>query len=228
MLDVPGSLEEIAVAFDELNAEGVVVDNNYHGTYLGHKDFDSIFQNLNQRSATVFIHPTTPCLRSEGLANPLEHFPRPLLEFFFDTARAVANLFLSGTVARCPNITFLISHMGGALPPLIDRFATMGAHMLPGVDLTMSPAWVEERLTAQFYFDTAGWALPKQCRGLLQYVSVDRMLYGSDFPWTPLPAVSLLSMNHDRYLADLFPDPEDQEKLCSGNATKILSGKVFA
>ncbi len=225
--DVEGCLEEIAYAQDVLNCDGFVVMTNYHGTYLGHKDFDPIFDELNRRKAIVFMHPTTPCLASGTAATPLPQYPRPMFEFLFDTARVVINLFLSGTVKRCPNITFLVCHVGGAFPPLINRFASVAPLMnLAGVGSEISPAWVKEKLNTQFYFDTAGWAFPEQTKGLLEYVTVDRMLYGSDFPYTPLKAVAVLSKEHDDHLPVVFSKEEDREKLCSKNAMKLFSQRA--
>lgn len=226
--DVKGSLDEIAHAGEELNADGYALETNHGGSYLGDKAFDAVFEDLNKRNAIVFMHPTTPCLQTATKATPLPQYPMPMFEFFFDTARAVINLFLSGTVSRCPNITFIIPHMGGALPPLINRFSTTPALLgLPNVDPKVNAAWVKDRLNAQFYFDSAGWALPEQIHGLLPYVSVERMLYGSDFPYTPLEGVLALSQGHDLFLPGLFPKKEDQEALCVGNAKKILAQKAI-
>lgn len=113
--------------------------------------------------------------------------------------------------------------MGGAFPPLINRFSRVGPLLgLPGIDPNLSADFVKDRLNKQFYFDTAGWAFTEQIKGLLEYVSVERMLYGSDFPWTPLAPVITLSEGHDKYLGVVFPDEKDQEKLCRGNARKLL------
>ena len=226
LVDVEGCLQEIPHALDNLNADGFVVMTNFHGSYLGHKDFDAIFDELNRRKAIVFMHPTTPCLQSGTAATPLPDFPRPMFEFLFDTARAVINLFLSGTVSRCPNIRFLVPHIGGTFPPLINRFASVGPLLkLPGIDPKVNPAWVKEKLNTQFYFDTAGWAFPEQIKGLLNYVTVDRILYGSDFPFTNIAAVGALSGEHDQFLPDVFPNDEDRQKLCSMNAVKLFDGK---
>ncbi|KAM5347520.1 hypothetical protein ACJ41O_010525 [Fusarium nematophilum] len=150
--------------------------------------------------------------------------PRPVFEFFFDTSRAVMNLFMSGTISRCPNLTFVIPHLGGAFPPLISRFAAaVGLLGLPGMEPKLSPSWVKERINAQFYFDTAGFSVPDQIRGLLPYVTVDRLLYGSDFPFTPPEAVITLSGMHDIHLVDLFPDEEDRAKLLTENARRLLT-----
>jgi 6-methylsalicylate decarboxylase len=218
--DVQGTLAEIKYAFDELNADGIGLKTNHHGTYLGHKDFEPVFEELNRRKAIVFIHPTTPCMANGQAAIPLPDYPRPMFEFLFDTARCAINLFMSGTVERYPHITYILSHCGGALPPMIRRFSS-AAPILELVD-TVSVDSVKERFSKQFYFDTAGWAFPEQVKGLLEYVSVDRILYGSDFPFTPLKYVTVLSEDHDKYLPQVFPKKEEQEDLCHRNATRLL------
>jgi 6-methylsalicylate decarboxylase len=222
LADIEGCMQEIPRALDELNADGFVVLTNFHGTYLGHKDFDALFDELNRRKAKVFIHPTTPCLHSGTKATPLD-FPRPMFEFLFDTARAVINLFLTGTIKRCPDITFLLSHCGGTFPPLINRFASAAPIMkLGGAANELSPAYVKARLNSQFYFDTAGWAFPEMAKGLLEYITVDRMLYGSDFPYTPMGVVGALSEEHDIHLPKVFASEEERQKLCSQNAMQLF------
>lgn len=225
--DVEGALEEIKRASDDLNPNGFTLLTNHHGVYLGDEKFYPVFDELNRRHATVFIHPTTPCMTSSGgcstNAVPITRFPRSMFEFMFDTARALIDLFLSGTVSRCPNITFIIPHMGGGFPPLMRRFATLPALLdLPGCDPLVNPDYVRTKLNEQFYFDTAGWPFPEQIHGLTDWVTADRMLYGSDFPFTPLKGVQALSLDHDKYLREVFPDEDDQEKLCTRNAKKLL------
>jgi len=218
--DVQGALAEIKYAFDELDADGVMLKTNHHGTYLGHKDFDPLFEELNRRKAVIFIHPTTPCMANGQPAIPLPNYPRPMFEFFFETARCAINLFMSGTVDRHPNITYILSHCGGALPPMIRRF-TSAAPIL-GLGDSVSMDSVKERFSKQFYFDTAGWAFPEQIKGLLEYTTVDRILYGSDFPFTNLKFVTALSEDHDKYLPEVFSKKQDQEALCYKNATRLL------
>lgn len=217
-------LKEIPYALDELNADGVSVETNHDGYYLGDKLFEPVFDELNKRNATIFIHPTTPCLQSGIAATPLTQYPRPMFEFLFDTARAVINLFLSGTVSRCPNVRFIIPHAGGALPPLIKRFSLIpGLLKLNNTDPAISEEWVQDRLNKQFYFDLAGWPFPNQIKGLEPYVSIDQLLYGSDFPFTPLPAVEALAAEFNKYLPLVFENKEDQEKISNGNAKKLLA-----
>lgn len=232
--DVDGTLAEIAYASDHLNADGFVVMSNHHGHYLGDEIFDPVFDELNRRKAILFIHPTTPCTAGANgqctAATPLAHtYPRPMFEFFFDSARAYTNLFLKGTVRRCPDITFIITHGGGCLPPLVTRVATAaGLLNLPGLDPSINPAFLKEKLNGeQFFYDTAGWVFPDQIKGLLAYFNDatkgKRMVYGSDFPWTPFGGVKVLSEDHDKYVSEFFPGEE--EALGMGNAIRLLKSK---
>ncbi|KAJ9616171.1 hypothetical protein H2204_014015 [Knufia peltigerae] len=223
--DVAGTLEEIKAIFDpnDLNADGVVVETNHHGTYLGDPEFDAVMAALNENRSVVFIHPTTPCLRTGQAASPLVNIPRPMLEFFFETARAAANLFISGTVTKYPNITYILSHCGGALPPLIRRMC--GASPIVGLGDEMTYDKVNAQLNRQFYFDTAGWPFPEQLTGLLQHVSPQRILYGTDFPWTPLGIVTGLSKDHDEWLPKVFSEKEDRDNVAFGNARRLLFSK---
>ncbi|RMZ90551.1 hypothetical protein DV736_g2228, partial [Chaetothyriales sp. CBS 134916] len=194
-------MNKINYAYDTLNADGVALKANHHGIYMGDKHLDPVFEELNRRHAIVFIHPTTPCLQDGTPAVPVNLFPRSTYEFFFDTCRAVINLFATGTVSRSPNIKFIIPHMGGAFPPLITRFSSVAPLLgLPGIDPQLTPAFC-----------------------LLEYVTVDRIVYGSDFPWTPLNPVVSLSDEHDKYLPVVFMDEEDREKLNTKNALKLLA-----
>src|SRR5882757_1975691 len=115
---VAESLAEIEHSLDRLNADGFGLLSNYNGIYIGDERLDPIFEELNRRNAKVFIHPTGPCVvGNHGLpasrASPLKQFPDPMYEFLFDTTRCAINLFLSGTVSRYPNITYILSHAGG-------------------------------------------------------------------------------------------------------------------
>lgn len=227
--DVASSTAEIAHAFVDLNANGVIMLTHHQGVYLGDKRFDPIFDELNQRKAKVFIHPTTPCKAACGnhgptAAVPLAQYPSPMFEFLFDTARAVINLFVSGTVARCPDITFVIPHAGGALPPLIERFTAFSTVFPSAQSLKLSSDTVKETFRKQFYFDLAGTPFPDQIHGLLRYVDTSRLLYGSDYPWTPGAVVGLLVKRMEGESKDIWTEEEIGAVLRT-NAERMLGVK---
>lgn len=112
-----GALAEATYALDELGAAGVAVLSNAHGVYLGDPRYAELYAELDRRAAIVFVHPVSP----PNWERVSGGRPRPMLEFIFDSARAAADLVLSGTVHRHPGIRWVFSHSGGALPVLAER-----------------------------------------------------------------------------------------------------------
>src|SRR5260370_2257349 len=126
MGSIKGALEEIAYAIDVLKFDGVSMFASYVENFLGDPRFDPLLAMLNERGAVVFIHPGLHP-SSKGLALP---WPAFMMEYLFDTTRAVVNLIFSGAVERFPRVRFILPHAGGLTPhfpcplslgPMIDR-----------------------------------------------------------------------------------------------------------
>ena len=58
--DVEGALKEITYAFDTLQADGVVLESNFHGVYLGDRRLEPVFAELDRRKARILLHPNDP------------------------------------------------------------------------------------------------------------------------------------------------------------------------
>ena len=224
--DVEGSLAEIAYALDVLHAAGVCILTNHHGTYLGDPCLEPIFEELDHRAAIVFIHPTLPC--TDHGAQPRIKFDIPTrqsmtaaMEFFFDEARAIVDLLLSGTVTRYPKIKFIIPHAGGVLPPMIERVIQF-SHILSLGGEAMSSESVKSILRQQFFYDLSGFIFPDQIHGLLRLVDKTQLLYGSDYPYTPTGVAVRLAETMDSQLEDVLGDAESIQMVFYGNAQKLL------
>ena len=173
--DVDAAITEIAYCCDHLDVAGFAVLTNIGGTYLGDQAFQPVFDELDRRRTRLFIHPTSPaCWEHTSLGRP-----RPMLEFFFDTTRAVVDLVLNGTVARHPGIEFLIPHAGATLPMVADR-----VHIFSQL-LAVDPAVDVLRDLGRLHFDLAGFPLPRQLEALLTLTTVEHLHYGTDYPFTP-------------------------------------------
>ncbi|WP_328980097.1 amidohydrolase family protein [Streptomyces canus] len=178
--DVDASLEEIAFAYDELDADGVALLTHTHGVYLGDPRLEQVFAELDRRRAVVFLHPTSPVgWEQSALARP-----RPMVEYIFDTARAVTDLVMAGVVARYPRIQVIVPHCGGAVPVLADRINEFMRLFVPS---EKTPAQDAVQQLRGLYYDMAGTAFPRQVPALLKLVDPDRVLFGSDYCWTPSP-----------------------------------------
>jgi predicted TIM-barrel fold metal-dependent hydrolase len=178
--DVDGALREIEYAFDSLDADGIGLLTNFQGKYLGDPDFAPVFDELNRRRAIVFIHPTSPpCHEAISMG-----YARPMIEFPFDTTRTVTNLVYSGTLDRCPDITFIVPHAGGTLPFLVTRIAGGSGAVLHGLKEPF------DAYLRRLYYDTAGAPSAHHFASLLQLVDVRQVLYGSDWAWAAEPAAA--------------------------------------
>lgn len=219
--DVDGSLEEIDRVLKLDGCCGFALMTNAQGYYLGDSRFDPVMKKLNEHKAAIFMHPTQ-CRSVDHPESdkPLAQYPTPLIEFFFDTTRAVMNLLLSGTVSRYQNLTFLVSHCGATLPPVVERFTAFSSLILKDAE-SLSADDVKNLFQSRFYFDLAGMPFPDQIHGFLRVSNAGRLLYGSDYPYTPGKLVEGLSHTMDENLHNLF-DEDTRKVIYSGNAKHIL------
>lgn len=212
--DVEGALSELQFVFDHLGSDGIILESNSGGIYPGDPKFEPVFQELDRREAVVLLHPTSP--DCPACNPPSVELPRPVLEFMFETARAVTNLLLSGTLTRYPRIKFIIPHAGATIPVLADRIA-MVTGILPNLTAT-TPAEIFAQL-GKLYYDMAGAPVPRLLPALQTFADPQRLLYGSDWPFTPEPAVARLRDQLDDYLAG---EPTLHKAICRENALALF------
>lgn len=177
--DVEGALAEIAYAFDELGLDGVALLSNVDGTYVGDEAWDPVFDELERRGAYVFLHPIQPATES-----PMPQTPVWVQEFPFDTTRAVTNLIYSGTMARCPSIRLQLAHMGGTAPFIAHRIAEWAGRDPSRAALAPDGALAYMR---RMWFDTGLSNNPIATAAVRELAGVERIVFGTDWPYAVLP-----------------------------------------
>ncbi|KAK7545893.1 hypothetical protein IWX49DRAFT_394543 [Phyllosticta citricarpa] len=210
--DVDAALDEIKYALDTLKADGVVLMTRYGkgNYYLGHEKFKPIWEELNKRHAVVFIHPTHPV--DTTLISPM--MPQPLIEYPHESTRTAVDLILSNRKRENPNCKVILSHGGGTLPFLIKR-VTLAATSFPDATKTAEEIFEDAK---SFHYDLALSTAHSQLKMILDFVPHDQILYGSDFPYAPRPAV--LSFTQD---LDSYPMEDSlRKKIYFENASKLI------
>ncbi|MFX0070579.1 MAG: amidohydrolase family protein [Candidatus Hermodarchaeota archaeon] len=181
--DIEASIVELEHALDILNLDGVVLLTNYNGIYLGDTHYEELFFELNRRKAVIFVHPSAP---------PLDTLPKiikpAVLEFVFDTTRAIVNLIHRGTTKRFPDVHFIFSHAGGTAPFITWRITFGNKKII--------------ELLKNFYYDTAVSATPYTLSSLLNLVEPTQVLFGSDYPFLPERVVRLMNESLQNYEFD--------------------------
>ena len=212
MLDMHDAVDEIAYALDTLKFSGVSLFASYDGVFLGDAKFDPVMEALDGRDAVVFMHPGTHPLNSE-LALP---WPGFMMEYLFDTTRAVVNLVFGGGLKRYPRIRWILPHAGGLVPyfswrlsvsPMIDRRLDQ-----------MSPDHILG-LLRRFWYDNA-LSPGAQTWGCLQTVAdPNQIVFGTDWPFAN-PRVSAHAMK--AYEALDAVSPEQRLAIDRGNALRLF------
>jgi predicted TIM-barrel fold metal-dependent hydrolase len=191
LIDTESALEEIEHALDHLKADGITLFTRYGDTnmYLGHPDFKRIWDLLDARHAVVFIHPTHAV--DTNLVNPI--LPQPIIDYPHETTRAAVDLIVTDTARTHPNCKIILSHGGGTLPYIATRAATVLA------DAKLGTKTREEFLEdlGAFYFDLALSSTKQNIDMLLQFTKPHHILFGSDFPYAPLPTIQTFAKDLD-------------------------------
>ncbi|WP_342659220.1 amidohydrolase (plasmid) [Sphingomonas sp. NY01] len=177
------AVREAIYALDTLHAEGVVLLGSTDGKFLGDPQFDELMAELDRRKAIVFVHPNIhPTSEQLGL-----QIPGFFVEFLCDTTRAATNMMFNGTLKKYRNIRFILAHAGGFLPYIAWRLSL--ANDMPEWAAKV-PGGVLDAIRG-FYFDTALSPAPWVLAALNELVDPSHILFGSDFPFAPAPAVGM-------------------------------------
>jgi predicted TIM-barrel fold metal-dependent hydrolase len=182
--EIDAAVAETRYALGQLGAAGICLLTNHRGIYPGDERLEPIFAEVAARQSVVFVHPTSPPQPSGGPT-----LPSPVLEFMFETTRAVTDLVLSGVLRRHPDLRIIVPHAGAVLPVLASRIDLFAAALAgDGADVPSVRAALKT-----LHFDLAGMPVEEQLAALLAVADLSRLHYGSDFPFTPWQACGYLA-----------------------------------
>ena len=205
---IEASLAEIEYGLDTLKADGIALFTSYRDKWLGDGAFDPVMEELNRRKAVVFVHPEAPlCCR--GL---LPGVHEAVLEYGFDTTRAITRILFSGTALRYRDIRWIFCHGGGTTPFLAERLVRA-----PGTNKSLQQ-YVPDGVMAElkrFHYDVAQIAHAMALSALTRLVPISQILWGTDFPFR-------FGMEYVKGLDEFGFAPEDLRKIDRENALRLL------
>ena len=183
---IDGSLAELTYALDVLKMDAVSLPASVKNVYLGDAQFDPLFEELNRRKATVFVHPVQP---PAGLPLNLG-LNQSILEFPFDTTRMILNMITSGATLRFPNVKMIASHGGGTFPYLLTRIQTIVP--VTGSGPGRAPLTPAQILAGAqfFYYDLTSATSIAHLTALAQIVPTSQLLMGFDIPFLPQATIA--------------------------------------
>jgi aminocarboxymuconate-semialdehyde decarboxylase len=174
LCDPPASVVELRRVVTELRLPGAMLFSNVNGKALAHADFEPLYAEADRLGAVLYIHPTAPV----GVEAMTDYWLMPLVGFLFDTTLAAAKLVFAGVPARYPNIKWVLSHLGGAIPYLAER---LDRGWLAFPDCCVNIPEPPSAYLKEFYFDTVNFD-PRALRLAVEFAGASQILAGSDYP----------------------------------------------
>jgi aminocarboxymuconate-semialdehyde decarboxylase len=210
-MDAPeAALRELGRCLDTLKLNGVILLSNIRGRALTAPVYRPFFAEANRRRLCILLHPMLP-------ANPEaygEYVLGPIVGFPADTTLAVARMCYDGLLKDFPDIRWIVAHLGGAVPYLMERLDNGFRDFAEcRVKIDQLPSTYLKRL----YYDTVTFS-PYVLNMARDLLGVDHLAMGSDYPH--------LLGSIDRAVSSIealaIPEAEKQ-RIFSGTALSILN-----
>jgi aminocarboxymuconate-semialdehyde decarboxylase len=168
------ALDELHRALDVLKLNGVILLSNIRGRALTDPAYRPFFEEASRMAACIFLHPMLP-VNAEPFG---EYVLGPLVGFPFDTSLAVARMCFDGLLRDCAGIRWVIGHLGGAIPYLMERLDSGFRDFAECRErIDQPPSTYLKRL----HYDTVSFNGPA-LRMVWEMVGAGHMVMGSDYP----------------------------------------------
>ncbi len=204
------ALRELHRAIDELKLNGVILLSNIGGKPLTTPEYRPFFAEANRMKLCILLHPMLP-----ANAEPFrEYVLGPIVGFMFDTTLAVARMCFDGLLREFPDIRWIVAHLGGAVPYLMERMDN-GWRDFPECRAKIDelPSIYLKRL----YYDTVNFN-PHMLGMVHEMIGADRMVLGSDYPHLLGSIDRAVSSIESLQISD-----EDKRQIFEGTALSILN-----
>ena len=207
LCDPAASVAELTRAVS-LGFPGAMLFSNVNGVALADARFHPLYAEADRLGAILHIHPTDPV----GVEAMTDYWLMPLVGFLADTTLAAAKLTFAGIPEKYPNIKWVLSHLGGAIPYLAERL-DRGWEAFPDcrADISRKPS----EYLRQFYYDTVNFD-PAAVRLAVDFAGADRVMAASDYPHQ---IGSIPKMKSS--LAALKVSDDERRKILGENARRL-------
>lgn len=168
------ALKELTRALDDLGMLGAAVTTTVLGRGPGDPAFEPVYEELNRRGSVLYVHPAGVGAESELIA---KHNLTWSIGAPIEDTVAIMHLILAGIPSRYPKMKIIASHLGGALPMLLNR----ADHQVPW-EAPETPE-LPSRAAHRMWFDTVGHDHTPAIRAAVETFGADRLVLGTDFPY---------------------------------------------
>ncbi len=209
LTDPEASIRELRRAVNELGMKGVILGTNIQGAPIDDESLFPLYEEINRFRLPILIHPMDP----KGPAQAYEYRLDLWIGWPTDTALAASRLVLSGVLDRFPNMTLILSHLGGSTHYLLGRIGKAARYGKMKRDLM--------DYYKEMYYDTAGPVSSSAVLCARDLFGAGRIVYGTDFPFGEDQGREFID-KAVRCVTDLSLPAEEEEDIFCGNARRLL------
>jgi aminocarboxymuconate-semialdehyde decarboxylase len=235
MNDVDGALREMDRAVNDLGALGVQIYTNVLGRPLDDPMFEQFWQKAAELGKPIWVHPArSPAMPDYATEDHSKYEIWWTFGWPYETATFMARVVFSGILDRYPDLK-LLTHHGGSIVPHVSGRIGPGMENLgnrtPGeegdelVRLRQTLPKKPIEYFKMFYGDTALFGAGHAIRCAMEFLGLDRMMFGTDMPFDPERGTAFIRWTMEN-IDELGLSPQQLEDLYQNNAARILGVKI--
>lgn len=173
-IDPNRTVKELERCVDALGFKGACMGTNINGMGLDDEILYPFYERMADYDLPIHIHPRAPADKETYKDYRLV----PMIGFEMELCIAVVRLIMGGVMERFPNLKFIVSHLGGALPYLAERIQNCYEAYPECQENISLPA---KDYLKRFYYDTVSFFEPAlMCAH--SFLGARRLILGSDYP----------------------------------------------
>jgi predicted TIM-barrel fold metal-dependent hydrolase len=207
---IDASLREMERGLDQLGMLGVAMTCSCFDRSTAEAEFEPLYEEMDRRGAVLNYHPI-----QNGICSPMINDYRFTVAVgaSLEDSAIVLHLIARRVPARYPHMRYVVPHLGGIIPMLLQRLDNQVPRQHP--DLPERPSVTARR----FYYDTVGHGSQAALLCAWQAFGADHLVAGSDYP-------VLLAFETYRqtfhYIRESSLPAADVEQILHHNAQRLL------
>jgi uncharacterized protein len=220
--DPEASADELERAVREDGFLGAMTNGFIGERFLDHPDFEPLLARAEALNVPIYLHPGFP---PDGVFETYYRITQPGYNDEYqdyilsgsgygwhqEVVTQCLRLIMTGVFDRFPNLQIIIGHMGEGIPFFYERIVEDLSEVTE--DSLNKP--IEQYLNDNFWYTTSAFFQDELLHLLLRYISVDRVMFGTDYPFADM------KQGTDWLRAVDLPR-EDKEKIAFRNAERLF------
>ena len=210
--DTNAAILEMERCKKELGFIGWMTHSNYRRSHIDEPQYLPLLAAAERLQLPVYIHPnvvTSP--RFTGLGHTMA---AGAMGYTIDTAITIGRLVFMGIFDRFPSLQVILGHLGEGLPFYLDRMDKRTAAQ--NADHNFNKREPSYYFKHNIWVTTSGVFSNPAFECTKAVLGIDRILFGSDYPFESLKA----SVN---YVKELELSESDRAMVCYKNSERLIA-----